>query len=55
MNRFIILETLKEWSETDGFEYVLYNGGKVGRREIGSIDDFKEVRWNYILNRYQEK
>jgi len=43
---------LREWSETDGFEYAITNEGEVYRRLIGNVSDYIKVAWSYTLKKY---
>lgn len=43
---------LREWSETDGFEYIISHEGEVFRRPIGSIGEYLRVVWSYTLKKY---
>ena len=43
---------LREWSETDGFEYAITNEGEVYRRLIGNVSDYIKVVWSYTLKKY---
>ena len=48
-------QILKEWSETDGFQYMIDSNGLIFRSPIGSFNLWKRVEWNYVLHQYQQK